>query len=215
VKRARATGCQKSLSPPNDAPYLRDGLRPGLSKIPSAQIRAHAERELPPNGARPPRPRIVLSVGVLSSYLSVNLRRAHYEVFAEATRALQRIDLTPGQFTILVVIEQNAALKQIDIATAAGIKKANLAHALALLEKRGLITRKMAPVSGRFRYLAITARGRALLVRARYAVETVETRVTECLPSVDDKTNLIRQLKAIASAFPYREGTVALRRLKA
>jgi DNA-binding MarR family transcriptional regulator len=184
-------------------------------RIEATQPVAAEEKELSLIGTSRAQRRVALSLGALKSYLSATLRRVHCELFAEVTRALQRIDLTPGQFTILVVIDENTCVKQIEIATAIGIKKANLAPTIALLENRGLITRNVAAIDGRFHYLAITPRGKALLALARCAVEAIESRVSEILGSNEAKANLIQHLRAIGGAFPDRGRTLTVRRMKA
>jgi DNA-binding MarR family transcriptional regulator len=159
--------------------------------------------------------RVTLSLGALESYLSATVRRLHYELFTEVTRALLRLNLTPGQYTILVAIGENRGVKQIDIATAIGIQKANLAPTIALLEERALIRRDTSAIDGRFHCLAITTPGKALLADATRAVESIEARISEILGSNEVKAGLVAQLKALTSVFSPRAPTKTVRQMKA
>jgi DNA-binding MarR family transcriptional regulator len=156
-----------------------------------------------------------LKLGAFATYLGPQLRRVNIAVMTELTQLLSRINLTPGQYTILVVIAANKGAKQIDIVSTMGIQKANLAPAIALLERRGLVRRALSEIDGRVHYLAITDRGKALLARATRATETIEARMLEALGSREAVEQMIRQLNAIVGALQHPAPTPVDRKMKA
>jgi DNA-binding MarR family transcriptional regulator len=156
-----------------------------------------------------------LNLGAFGRYLGPHLRRVNIAVMTELTQLLSRIQLTPGQYTVLVVIAANKGVKQIDIAVKMGIQKANLAPTIAMLEHRGLIRRAMSEIDGRVHYLAITDRGKALLARANRATETIEARMLEALGSRETMERMIQQLNAILGTLQHQAPTPVDRKMKA
>lgn len=144
-----------------------------------------------------------LAKGPLQGYLGMQLRLAHIHVMAEVTEQLLRMPLTPGQYTVLVVIAANKGVKQVEIASAMRIQKANLAPTIALLEHRGFVQRALSEIDGRVHYLAVTARGKSMLARANRAMEAVEARILAALGSRAARDRMIKQLIAISGALQH------------
>jgi len=102
----------------------------------------------------------------LSGYIGYALRRAQGVIFADFNHTLAELSLRPGQFAVLVMIDQNPGASQSSVSLALGIQKANFVATIADLEKRGLVRRSKSETDGRTNSLGLTPRGRALLQHA-------------------------------------------------
>lgn len=128
-----------------------------------------------PNRAKA-EPAADLDLGVLSRSIGYALRRAQMAVFADIIRALAPFDLSPAQFSVLVVIERNPGLTQSRVASALGIGRTNFVPLLNELERRGLARRGQAG-DRRSHALFLTDRGGALMEAIRRAHAEHEARV--------------------------------------
>jgi DNA-binding MarR family transcriptional regulator len=114
----------------------------------------------------------------LSGYVGYALRRAQGVIFADFNHALAELGLRPGQFAVLLMIDQNPGASQSSVSAALGIQKANFVATIADLEKRGLVRRRRSHTDGRTYSLGLTPRGRAQLQRAAELQSIHEARVT-------------------------------------
>lgn len=105
----------------------------------------------------------------LHGYLGYMLRRAQMLAYANFIASLAELNLSPGQFGVLTVIDENPGLRQSQVSRALGIQKTNFVAVLNEFERRGLAVRKPAPGDRRSYALHLTPAGRALLRRARAA----------------------------------------------
>ena len=87
-----------------------------------------------PRLAKPPR----LDLGVLDGHLGYFIRRLQVWVFQDFIRTLASIDISPAQYSVLVVIAANPGASQSQIGSTLGIERARLVRLLDKLEKRGL-----------------------------------------------------------------------------
>ncbi len=146
-------------------------------------MRNPKRRALPPRNAasvqRLRRPAIVLDV--LDAHLGYFVRRLQVWVFQDFIRTLGRIDISPAQFSVLVVISANRGLSQSELAATLGIERARLARLLHRLEGRGLIERLASDADGRRHALKLTPQGRTLLARAKTLASHHEQRLKEKL----------------------------------
>ena len=76
-------------------------------------------------------------------------------------------DVRPTQFAILLVIDCNPGLRQTQVATALGLKRANLVPLMHELEKRKLAKRALVPGDRRSYALYLTPIGQTFLARLR------------------------------------------------
>lgn len=113
----------------------------------------------------------------LSGYVGYALRRAQGVIFADFNHTLAGLDLRPGQFAVLVMIDQNPGASQSRVSAALGIQKANFVATIADLEKRGLVRRRKSDSDGRTYSLGLTSRGRSLLQHAAELQSLHEKRV--------------------------------------
>ncbi len=113
----------------------------------------------------------------LSGYVGYALRRAQGVIFADFNHTLAKLDLRPGQFAVLVIIDQNPGTSQSSVSAALGIQKANFVATIADLEKRGLVRRRKSETDARTYSLGLTPRGRTLLQHAAELQSVHEARV--------------------------------------
>ncbi len=142
-----------------------------------------ARRALPYRNAaatrRSAQPAIALDA--LDTHLGYFIRRAQIWVFGDFIRTLKRIDVSPAQYSVLVVTGANRGLSQAELAATLGIERARLVRLLHRLEYRGLIQRLPSAADGRRHELQLTAQGRALLARAKALAARHEKRLTRKL----------------------------------
>ena len=102
----------------------------------------------------------VTDLGVLNERLGYFVRRLQVWVFQDFIRRLAAIDISPAQFSVLVVISANTGLSQAELAATLGIERARLVRLLHRLEARGLTQRLPSSADGRRHALRLTARRR-------------------------------------------------------
>ena len=91
----------------------------------------------------------VIELGVLNERLGYFVRRAQLWVFQDFIRRLSPLDLSPAEFSVLVVIGANTGLSQSELAMTLGIERARLVRLLHRLERRGLTQRLPSSADGR------------------------------------------------------------------
>jgi len=111
--------------------------------------------------------RPVVALGVLSDRLGYFVRRLQVWVFQDFIRRLAAIDISPAQFSVLVVIGANRGLSQAQVAETLGIERARLARLLHGLESRNLVQRLLSSTDGRRHALRLTREGKKVLARAK------------------------------------------------
>ena len=109
----------------------------------------------------------VIDLGVLNERLGYFVRRAQVWVFQDFIRRLSSLDISPAQYSVLVVISANSGLSQSELAATLGIERARLVRLLHRLEKRGLTQRLPSSADGRRHALRLTRDGQKLLTRAK------------------------------------------------
>ena len=130
---------------------------------------ANSRRAVPYRSAHPTRrsaqPSMLLDA--LDGHLGYFIRRAQIWVFQDFIRTLKPIDLSPAQYSVLVVAGANRGLSQAELAATLAIERARLVRLLHRLEERGLIQRLPSSADGRRHALQLTPRGRSTLARAK------------------------------------------------
>jgi DNA-binding MarR family transcriptional regulator len=109
----------------------------------------------------------VIGLGVLDAHLGYFVRRLQVWVFQDFIRRLASIDISPAQFSVLVVISANPGLSQMELATTLAIERARLVRLLHRLERRGLTQRLPSAADGRRHALRLTREGQRVLARAK------------------------------------------------
>jgi DNA-binding MarR family transcriptional regulator len=133
----------------------------------------------------------------LNGYVGYALRRAQGVIFADFIHTLAELDLRPGQFAVLILIDQNPGTSQSSISSALGIQKANFVATIAELEDRGLVRRRKSESDGRTYSLGLTAKGRSVLRHAAELQSVHEARVVEQIGS-EGRLQLLSLLERLA-----------------
>src|SRR6201986_5674345 len=114
----------------------------------------------------------VLQLGELSELLGYSLKRAQLKIFEDFLRCVAPLQLTPAQFSVLLLLERNPGRNQTEIATTLGILRPNFVAMLDGLESRELCSRVRSANDRRSHHLVLTDKGKAGLARARNLVGT-------------------------------------------
>ncbi len=142
-----------------------------------------------------------LQIGELSERLGYLLKRAQLKIFEDFIRCVEPLQLTPAQFSVLLLLEKNPGRNQTEIATTLGILRPNFVSMLDGLESRELCMRIRSTNDRRSHILQLTDKGRAILARAKKLVATKhEARLSELL-GADNREALLAMLDKIAREF--------------
>ena len=142
-----------------------------------------------------------LQLGELSELLGYVLKRAQLKVFEDFLRCVESLQLTPAQFSVLILLEKNPGRNQTEIASTLGILRPNFVAMLDGLESRDLCTRMRSANDRRSHILVLTDKGRAVLQRAKKLVATKhEARLNELLGPTN-RAALLSMLSKIAREF--------------
>jgi DNA-binding MarR family transcriptional regulator len=142
-----------------------------------------------------------LQIGELSELLGYALKRAQLKVFEDFLRCMASLQLTPAQFSVLILIEKNPGRNQTEIANTLGILRPNFVAMLDALESRDLCARIRSANDRRSHLLVLTDKGRSVLARAKKLVAVKhEARLTELL-GPERRTALLEMLAQIAGEF--------------
>lgn len=137
----------------------------------------------------------VIDLDVLNERLGYFIRRAQLWVFQDFIRRLSSLDISPAEFSVLVVIGANTGLSQAELAVTLGIERARLVRLLHRLEKRGLTQRLPSSADGRRHALRLTADGQKMLTRAKLLAAQHEAALKERL-GVERHRLLLESLRA-------------------
>ena len=138
-----------------------------------------------------------ISLGLLSSLLGYNLRRAQVAVFQNFTELVGASELTPGQFGVLVVIDANPGLSQTQLGNALGIDRSTVVAVIDRLESRGLVAHQPSPHDRRSHALHLSDSGHATLRRVTDRVRAHEREIARHL-SADEQARLVDLLGRVA-----------------
>jgi DNA-binding MarR family transcriptional regulator len=142
-----------------------------------------------------------LQLGELSDLLGYVLKRAQLKVFEDFLRCVESLQLTPAQFSVLILLEKNPGRNQTEIANTLGILRPNVVAMLDGLESRDLCTRMRSTNDRRSHILVLTDKGRAVLQRAKKLVASKhEARLNELLGPAN-RAALLSMLSKIAREF--------------
>jgi DNA-binding MarR family transcriptional regulator len=142
-----------------------------------------------------------IKMGELSELLGYSLKRAQLRVFEDFLRCVSSLNLTPAQFSVLLLIDRNPGRNQTEIANTLGILRPNFVAMLDGLEGRELCARVRSANDRRSHILMLTDKGRSILARAKKLVETKhEARLNEVLGPAN-RAALLEMLATLARDF--------------
>jgi DNA-binding MarR family transcriptional regulator len=127
-------------------------------------------------------------LGVLPGLLGYQLRLAQRAIFDDFADAMGELEVSPGLFGMLVIIEANPGLKQTELAHAAQLDRSSLVPALDKLEARRLVARRASAEDRRVNGLWLTSEGAALLRQLKQRVARHEQRLTRGLSATERAT---------------------------
>ena len=142
-----------------------------------------------------------MQMGELSELLGYSLKRAQLRIFEHFLRCVAPLQLTPAQFSVLLLLDRNPGRNQTEIANTLGILRPNFVSMLDALESRGLCARMRSTNDRRSHILVLTDKGRAVLARAKKLVASKhEARLNELLGPAN-RVALLEMLSKIAVEF--------------
>lgn len=127
--------------------------------------------------------RPIPTFGPLLGYLGYQIRQAQVAIFRDLTVASADLDLTPGEYGLLAMVDQNPGISQIDLAAVHKLDKSTLSLAVTRLAKRGLIRRARNPNDDRAKLLFLREAGARLLARMGECIEAQERAMDTALRS--------------------------------
>lgn len=140
-----------------------------------------------------------LQLGELSELLGYQFKRAQLKIFDDFIRCVASLQLTPAQFSVLVLLEKNPGRNQTEIASTLGILRPNFVSMLDALESRQLCERVRSPHDRRSHLVMLTDKGRSILARAKRLVATKHEARLNALLGEDDRTALLRILDKLTA----------------
>jgi DNA-binding MarR family transcriptional regulator len=168
----------------------------------AAMTGAAKVRKAPEDGSESQgRETVALQLGELSELLGYAMKRAQLKVFEDFLRCVAPLQLTPAQFSVLLLMDRNPGRNQTEIATTLGILRPNFVSMLDGLESRGLCERVRSANDRRSHILLLTDKGRAVLARAKKLVATKhEARLNELIGPAN-RVALLEMMARIAREF--------------
>ncbi len=142
-----------------------------------------------------------LDLGELSELLGYALKRAQLKLYEDFLKCVAPLQLTPAQFSVLLLLEKNPGRNQTEVAGALGILRPNFVAMLDGLESRGLCARTRSATDRRSHVLSLTEKGRSALARARRIIASRHEARLSALLGAADRAALLRILAKIAHEF--------------
>jgi DNA-binding MarR family transcriptional regulator len=142
-----------------------------------------------------------LQLGELSELLGYSLKRAQLKVFEDFLNCVAPLQLTPAQFSVLLLLDRNPGRNQTEIASTLGILRPNFVSMLDGLESRDLCARMRSTNDRRSHILVLTEKGRAVLARAKKLVATKHEARLNALLGPEGRAALLEMLAKIAREF--------------
>jgi DNA-binding MarR family transcriptional regulator len=154
------------------------------------------DNETAPVDAPPPTASDRLDFDILPQLLGYQLRRAQLRMFTDFASAMAEVQITPGQFGVLVLIEANPGSSQSALARAIGIERSTMVAVIDTLEGRSLVERRASKVDRRSNALVLSAAGTAMMNTLRPMVQDHEDRIAGNLKSTERRQliDLLRRL---------------------
>jgi DNA-binding MarR family transcriptional regulator len=117
--------------------------------------------------------------------LCLHVQRAARALARRFDEALGLLDLTNGQFSLLMSLNQPDPPTMAAVASLLAMDRTTLTAALKPLERRGLVRVTRGPADRRSRLIALTTKGMKLLTRAVPVWERTHEEVERLLPEED------------------------------
>jgi DNA-binding MarR family transcriptional regulator len=132
----------------------------------------------------------------LLGLVGYNLRRAYLPILSLFRERMAKLNLSPVDYTVLILVRANPNVNQKRLGRTLGIDPPNMATLLDRLEKRKLVARARNPADLRAQHLLLTLQGRALCGAAEKVVRKLEVDATSRLTR-SERTELMRLAQKI------------------
>jgi DNA-binding MarR family transcriptional regulator len=129
--------------------------------------------------------------------LCLHVQRAARALARRFDEALRSLDLTNGQFSLLMSLNRPEPPAMAALAALLAMDRTTLTAALKPLERRGLVTVAADPGDRRSRLMALTQKGMTLLAKAVPIWERIHQEIEGLLPDADPN-RLRRNLRALS-----------------
>jgi len=106
-----------------------------------------------------------LDDSAVTEIIGYRLRRAQVSVFQEFMARFADFEMRPSEYSVMALIARNPGSKQIEIAKALGIKRANFVALINALAARGLVDRRQPANDRRSHALFLTPAGQEMMTR--------------------------------------------------
>ena len=133
---------------------------------------------------------------VRDNCLCLHVQRAARGLARRFDDAFRPVNLTNGQFSLLMSLNRPQPPGMGPVAELLGMDRTTLTAALKPLERRGFVTIRPDPSDRRSRLLTLTAQGKQQLARAMPIWERISEELESLLP--DGGTRLCINLRALA-----------------
>ena len=140
-----------------------------------------------------------INFGPLPHYLGYQIRQAQTAVFRDLMTSIADLEVTPGEFSLLTVLDVNPGISQVELAAVYKLDKSTLSLAVGRLVKRGLVRRTRSRDDERYYALWLLRPGRLLLQRMRERVEAQE-RTMDTVLHRGERRHLLDMLQRISRA---------------
>jgi DNA-binding MarR family transcriptional regulator len=107
--------------------------------------------------------RAVLHTTALDCSIGYSLRRAQLSTYPAFASLIDKFDIRPSQYAVLVLIRENPGLSQSAVSLTLGIQKANFVAVMDRLEERGLTERRKVGGDRRSSALFLTRTGETFI----------------------------------------------------
>jgi DNA-binding MarR family transcriptional regulator len=129
--------------------------------------------------------------------LCLHVQRAARALARRFDEALRSLDLTNGQFSLLMSLNRPEPPAMAGVASLLAMDRTTLTAALKPLERRGLVRVTADPADRRSRLMALTPKGMRLLTRAVPIWQRIHREVEDLLPD-GDPNRLRSNLRALS-----------------
>jgi len=141
-----------------------------------------------------------ISLGPLPAYLGYQVRQVQSAIFGDFVNITAETGVTPGEFSLLMLVEHNPGINQGALARMYNIDKSTLSIAVASLVKRGLVQKTPNEEDRRYHAVSLTPEGRDVLVRTTQKVEGQERAMDDALKP-GEREALLDMLGRLARTF--------------
>jgi len=139
-----------------------------------------------------------IDIGMLGGWVGFHLRMAQIASFQSFARHAKGIDLSPGRFAALVLIDRNPGISQTALSRAIGSDKSTLTPMLDKLVKTGLVSRERTHADRRLYQLKLTAAGKTTMRKMQDHAQQHEKNL-DALVGARDRALFVKILSRIAA----------------